>query len=201
MGYRDNWLNHAGAIAVHSEATLHAFDRTIPIRPLSLLLIGVGNGGVVEIWRDTLPEGSKITALDADERCSELPGLNVLHCDVTDRDTVRKTLKGEWFDIAIDSTHTMTANAWPFVRAGGAYIYEGYTAERITRLVADLATEQDSWLPIEEVMRVDVFQTCAVIEKRTPRVVPYLEVVTGNFGDVIPESVYQQRGAKRVIPA
>jgi hypothetical protein len=56
-------------------------------------------------------------------------------------------------------------------------------------------------LPIEEVMRVDVYQPCAVVEKRNPRVVPYLDVMTGNFADVTPESVYYAAGAKRVIPA
>ena len=201
MGYRDNWLNHAGCVSVHSEATIHAYERSIPIRPLSLLLVGIGNGGTVEVWRNTLPEGSSVMAMDIREECSHLRGLDVTICDVTDHENVRTNLRGLWFDVVIDATRTMQSNTWPFVRSGGAQIYEGYDLERITSLTRDLVASEDSWLPIEEVMRIDTYQSCVVIEKRNPRVVPYLEVITGNFADVVPESVYHQRGAKRVIPA
>lgn len=201
MGYRDRWLNHAGAISVHNEATLHAFDRTIPIRPMTMLLAGIGNGGTVEVWRDVLPEGSSVVALDSDPRCADLPGIGSIICDVTDRDAVRSALKGRWFDVVIDATSTMCPYIWPFLRAGGAYIHEGYDPDKIVRLVNDLASGTDSWLPIEEIMRIDTYYSCAVIEKRNPMVVPYLEVLTGNFADLIPEKTYQERGAKRVIPA
>jgi len=201
MGYRDHFLNHAGCIAVQSEATLHAVERIVHPRALSLLLIGVGNGGVVEIWRNTLIEGSTVTAIDADPRASELPNLGVIECDTKDRIALRNTLKGQWFDVVIDSTGTMQPYAWPFLRPGGLLIYETYNPEMIMMLVRDLALEDDSWLPIEEVMRVDIYQSCAVIEKRNPRVVPYLDVITGNFCDIIPETDYIKAGAKRVIPA
>lgn len=199
MGYRDHFINHTGCIAVQNEATLHAFDRTIPPRPLAMLLIGIGNGGVAEIWRNALPEGSSVTALDADPRATELPGLDCISCDTTNRIAIRHALKGQWFDVVIDSTGTMQPYAWPFLRAGGVHIYEGYNPEMVMMLARDLALGDDSWLPIEEVMRVDVYQSCAVVEKRNPRVVPYLDVVTGNFADLIPESTYYQAGAKRVI--
>lgn len=201
MGYRDIWLNHAGAIAVHNEATLHAIDRTIPMRPMSMLLVGIGNGGVVEIWKSALPEGSNVIGMDGDPKCESIIGLDPIICDPTNRDAVRAALKGQWFDVVIDSTRTMQPYVWPFLRAGGVYFYEGYNVDMAMMLMRDLALEDDSWLPIEEVMRVDIYQSCMVVEKRNPRVVPYLEVVTGNFADVIPESVYQERGAKRVIPA
>lgn len=201
MGYRDRWLNHAGAISVHNEATLHAFDRTIPIRPMTMLLAGIGNGGTVEVWRDVLPDGSTVIAMDADPRCADLPGIDPLICDVTDRDALRSSLKGRWVDVVIDATATMQPYIWPFLRAGGAYIYEGYDPDKIVSLVNDLASGTDSWLPIEEIMRIDTYYSCVVIEKRNPMVVPYLEVLTGNFADVIPEKTYQERGAKRVIPA
>lgn len=201
MGYRDNWLNHAGAVAVHNEATLHAIDRTIPLRPLAMLLVGIGNGGAVEVWRKTLPEGSTVTAVDANPDAENLPGIGAIICDPTNRDAIRQALRGNWFDVVIDSTNTMQPYVWPFLRAGGAYIYEGYNPDMMLMLIRDLALGDDSWLPIEEIMRVDVYHSCAVIEKRNPQVVPYLEVVTGNFADVIPERVYLERGAKRVIPA
>lgn len=201
MGYRDLWLNHTGAISVHNEATLHAIDRTIPIRPMTMLLAGIGNGGAVEVWREVLPEGSTVIAMDSDARCADLPGIDPIICDVTQRDSVRVALKGQWLDVVIDATRTMQPYVWPFLRPGGAYIYEGYNPEMLMMLVRDLAFGDDSWLPIEEIMRIDTYQSCCVIEKRNPRVVPYLEVLTGNFADVIPEKAYQERGAKRVIPA
>lgn len=201
MGYRDRWLNHAGAISVHNEATIHAFDRTIPIRPMTMLLAGIGNGGTVEVWRDVLPEGSTVVALDSDPRCADLPGIGSIICDVTDRDAVRSALKSRWFDVVIDATSTMCPYIWPFLRAGGAYIYEGYDPEAIIALTRDLASGADSWLPIEEIMHIDTYFPCVVIEKRNPMVVPYLDVITGNFCDIIPEKAYQERGAKRVIPA
>jgi hypothetical protein len=201
MGYRDKWMNHAGCVAVHNEATMHAFDRTIPMRPMHMLLIGVGNGGVIEIWREALPEGSTVTALDSDPRAAELPGLDVISCDTQNRIAMRHALRGRWFDAIIDSTATMQPYAWPFLRPGGVHIYEGYNPEMVMMLIRDLALGDDSWLPIEEVMRVDVYQSCAVVEKRNPRVVPYLDVVTGNFADVVPESVYYAAGAKRVMSA
>jgi hypothetical protein len=201
VGYRDHYLNHAGCIAVQNEATLHALDRSIPARPLAMLLIGVGNGGVVEIWRKSLPDGSTVTALDSDPAAVELPGLGVIGCDTKDRIAIRHALKGQWFDVVIDATGMMQPYAWPFLRPGGILIYETYNPEMIMMLARDLALGDDSWLPIEEVMRVDVYQSCAVVEKRNPRVVPYLDVMTGNFADVTPESVYYAAGAKRVIPA
>lgn len=201
MGYRDHWLNHPDAVSVHNEATLHAFDRVVGIRPMQMLLIGIGNGGAVEVWRKALPEGSGVTAMDPDPRCAELPGIGAITCDPTNQEALRAALRGCWFDVIIDSTAMMQPYAWPFLRAGGAYIYEGYNVEMVMMLARDLALDDDSWLPIEEVMRVDIYPSCAVVEKRTPRVVPYMEILTGNFADVIPEKTYYERGAKRAIPA
>ena len=201
MGFRDNWLNHAGAISVHNESTLHAVERVIPTRPMTMLLAGIGNGGDVEVWNATLPEGSTVIAMDSNPACREIPGLEVATCDVTQPEEVRKCLNGMWLDVVIDQTRTMQPYVWPFLRAGGVYIYEGYNVEMVMMLARDLALGDDSWLPIEEVMRIDQYQSCLVIEKRTPRVVPYLDIITGNFCEVTPEKVYQERGAKRVIPA
>jgi hypothetical protein len=37
-----------------------------------------------------------------------------------------------------------------------------------------------------------------MIEKRNPRVVPYLDIIVGQSDPVVPESVYTDRGGKRV---
>lgn len=201
MGFRDNWMNHIGAISVHNEATLHAYDREIPPRPLAMLLVGIGNGGDVEVWQASLPQGSSVTAMDSDPACQQIPDVVVEACDVTQPDQVRSCLRGRWFDVVIDRTGTMQPYVWPFLRAGGVYIYEGYNVDMVMMLVRDVATDNASWLPIEEIMRVDVYESCVVLEKRNPKVVPYLEVVTGNFAEVTPESMYYGRGAKRVLQA
>lgn len=201
MGYRDRWMNHAGAISVHNEATLHAIDRAIALRPMTMLLAGIGNGGAVEVWREVLPEGSTVIAMDRNPDCAGIAGVDPIICDVTERGAVREALKSRWLDVVIDATCTMQPYVWPFLRAGGTYIYDGYNPEMVMMLIRDLAYADDSWLPIEEIMRIDTYQSCCVIEKRNPRVVPYLNVLTGNFADVIPEETYQERGAKRVIPA
>lgn len=201
MGFRDNWLNHPGAVSVHNEATIHAFHRVIPDSPMCVLLVGIGNGGDVEVWQKTLPSGSTVIAIDINPECRNIPGLEVITCDVTQPEEVRNSLRGVWLHAVIDQTRTMQPYVWPFLRAGGVYIYEGYNVEMVMMLARDLALEGDSWLPTEEIMRIDQYQSCVVIEKRNPRVVPYLQIMTGNFCEVTPEKVYQERGAKRVIPA
>jgi hypothetical protein len=65
--------------------------------------------------------------------------------------------------------------------------------------VADVAADQDSWLPTEEIMRVTVYPRVTVVEKRHPRVVPYVDVMVGNFADVTGEEFLIGQGVKRVI--
>jgi len=198
VGYRDTWLNHAGCVSYHSEVVLHAFDREMPTLPASLLDIGVGNGGSMEVWIDVLPVGSIVTGIDIDPACANL-GLPVHIGDVTDEGWLRETLRGQWFDVIVDSTATMSALPWVFLRPGGRLILEGYDIELVSRLVTDVAADQDSWLPTEEIMRVTVYPKVVVIEKRHPRVVPYVDVMVGNFADVTSEDSLIRQGIKRVI--
>jgi hypothetical protein len=198
VGYRDTWLNHAGAVSYHSEVVLHAFDRELPTMAANLLDIGVGNGGSMEVWRDVLPEGSTVTGIDIDPACGDL-GLPVHVGDVTDEAWVREVLYGCWFDLIIDSTGTMSAIPWVFLRPGGRLILEGYDDALVSCLVADVAADQDSWLPTEEIMRVTVYPKVTVVEKRHPRVVPYVDVMVGNFADVTGEEFLIGQGVKRVI--
>ena len=199
MGYRDNWLNHPGSISTHNECVLHAVEREIPLRPSRALIIGVDNGGALEVWQRTLPAGSEVIGMDKDPRCTQLPGLNVIECDVTQKDNVRAALRGQWFNIIIDTTCTMAPYTWPFLSIGGIFMYENYNLDMMLMLTRDIALDDDSWLPIEEVMRVDIYPTVAVIEKRSPRVTPYMDLMTGNFSDITPESELIVQGVKRVI--
>lgn len=198
MGYRDRWLNHAGAVSRHYEVVLHAFERETPNEPIDLLDIGIENGGSLEVWREVLPEGSTVLGIDNDPRCLEL-GLPVIGCDVTDRDQVKTALRGKWFDLIVDSTGTMSPWPWAFLRAGGRMILENYDTDSIQDLVWAVAEDESSWLPIEEIMRVTVFPRVAVVEKRHPRVLPYIEIMIGNFADVTGEMDLIESGIKRVL--
>lgn len=197
MGYRAEWLKHEGLLSVHSEVMLHAIDRAVREGPHQLLLIGVGNGGSVEVWRKVLPEGSKIVAVDINPRVEELD-LDIRVCDVTDAEVIRETLKGEWFDIIIDSTGEHSPHVWPFLKAGGILLYEGYEHDTMLTLVRDVTRDVDSVLPYEEIMSMVVFPEVLAIEKRNPRVVPYLDVIVGTKDPIISEDMYQRKGAKRV---
>ena len=66
-------------------------------------------------------------------------------------------------------------------------------------LIRDLALDGESWLPVEEILRVDMYPDVAVIEKRQPRVTPYLQIMTGNFCDVTDEREFVAAGVKRVV--
>lgn len=199
MGYRAEWLTHAGAVSVHDEVALEAFEREVPPAPIRLLLVGVGNGGSVEVWRRTLPKGATVTGMDDDERCAALPGLDVITCDVTDREAVRGALRGRWFDCIIDATGTMSPHTWPFLTPGGTLHYETYDPDLVMALARAVALQGRTWLPVEEVLRVDIYSAVAVVEKRNPIVTPPVRVMTGNFADIIPERDLVQAGVKRAV--
>lgn len=198
MGYRDQWLKHPGGVSHHCEVVLHAFDREMPTGPISLLDVGVENGGSLEVWRDVLPEGSEVLGLDIDPRCADL-GLPVVIADVLDQGSVAGALRGRWFDLIVDSTGVMSSWTWPYLRAGGRMIFEDYDKDSLMDLVADVADGRSSWLPVEEIMRVTVFPHVAVVEKRNPRVIPYIRVMVGNFAEVTSEESLREQGIKRIL--
>ena len=198
MGYRDQWLKHPGGVSHHCEVVLHAFDREMPTAPVTMLDVGVENGGSLEVWRDVLPEGSEVLGLDIDPRCADL-GLPVVIADVLDQGSVAGALRGRWFDLIVDSTGTMSSWTWPYLRAGGRMIFEDYDKESLMDLVADVADGRSSWLPVEEIMRVTVFPHVAVVEKRNPRVIPYIRVMVGNFAEVTSEESLREQGIKRIL--
>ena len=199
MGYRAAWLSNAGAVSRHYEDTLHALDREIPLRPLRLLIAGVDNGGAVEVFRNVLPEGSTVTALDKNPECATLQGIDVLVGDVTDRDWIKGTFKGRMFDAVVDSTRTHSPWLWAFLEPGGVLVLEDYDTASAMTLVQALMNENESWLPMEEVLRINVFPHSLVIEKRHARVLPYLNIMTGNFADVTSEADMFNNSVKRVI--
>ena len=198
MGYRDSWLTHAGNVSRHLEVVLHVFDREIPDKPLRVLEVGVENGGSLEVWQKCLPEGSEVLGIDVDERCSGL-GLPVLTGDVRDATWLREALRGKWFDVIVDSTGTMSPWTWPFLTVGGVLIYEGYETRAMLELAHAVAEDKQSWLPVEEIMRLNLYPGALVIEKRNPRVIPYMNVMVGNFADVTGEAELIRQGCRWVL--
>jgi len=198
MEYRARWLDHAGLMTRHLEIVLYAFDREVPDGPLRLLDVGVENGGSLEIWGEILPEGSEVLGIDSDPACADL-GLPVIVGDVTDPDWIKTALRGKWFDVVIDSTGTLTPYLWPYIVKGGRLLIEGFDPQMIADLALDVMTGEDSWLPAEEVLRVTAYPGIAVVEKSNPRIVPLLEVVAGNFAEVVSEETIRDLGVRQVV--
>ena len=198
MEYRARWLDHAGLMTRHLEIVLYAFDREVPDGPLRLLDVGVENGGSLEIWGEILPEGSEVLGIDSDPACADL-GLPVITGDVTNREWVRGALRGRWFDVIIDSTGTMTPHLWPYLVKGGRLLIEDLHPQMIADLALDVMTGEDSWLPAEEILRVTAYPGIAVVEKSSPRIVPLLEVMAGNFADVVSEETLRNLGVRQVV--
>lgn len=198
MGFRFTFLSHEGLVACHSEVVLHAFERTFTDNPLRMLLVGVGNGGSVEIWRKCLPEGSEVVAIDENPECWDLP-IDVKVGPVHDKAWLLRTLGRPLFDVIIDSTGSASGRVWPWLKVGGVFIIERYKPERVRELIEAMNNDLNTWLPFEEIMCVTQFPVIALVEKRNPRVVPYLDIIVGSSAPIVPEAVYSQRGAKRVV--
>jgi len=198
VGFRAAWLNHAGLISRHSEVVLHAFDRELKERPLRVLHAGCENGGTLQVLSAVLPAGSSVLGLE--RLPSSVPlEIPVLNGDVLDRAWVSGALRSQWFDLIIDSTNSRTPWLWPYLIPGGRYLVEGCDPVDASLLASGVYRDTESWLPVEEIMRVTVFPGLLVIEKRNPRVLPYVEVMVGNFSDVVPEDQLIDRGVRRVI--
>lgn len=199
MGFRAAWLEHNDLLSVHTEDFVLAVERVLAQTPVSMLLVGVGNGGSLQIWRKVLPEGSTVNAIDMNEKTLTL-GLEITVVDFSDDDAIRSVLKNQWFDIVIDSTGTFVPNVWPFIRAKGALLTIKYDNDRLMDLIKGIITDEDYWLPNEEIMSVVVSPNVAIVEKRNPRVVPYLEVMTGKKDPIVSENFYHSSGVKRITP-
>lgn len=192
MGFRDRWLSNPGAVSRHFEVTLHAIDRDVPDRVTDMLLVGVENGGDVEVWPQVLPEGSTVTAIERESTV-------VTDCNPSDPQDLLATLGRRGFDVIMWRHEGVPEFVWPWLRPGGRLIVEDLWAPSGVSLATAVHTDVEAWLPVEEIMRVSVYPHVLVVEKRLPRVLPYLEIMTGNFADVVPEDELMRRGVKRVL--
>lgn len=196
MGYRDAWLNNTGSITRHYEVMLHAIEREVHEEPLSMLLIDIDNGGPLELWRQVLPEGSEVIALD--ER-PEASSLGAIVGDYGDQEWLRSVLGNRAFQVIIDRSDRLGEAVWPWLAPGGCLLLEDPDPNDVSLLANDVAHDHPSWLPVEEIMRLTVYPRVCAVEKRHPRVLPYIEIMTGNFSDLIPEQELIAQGVKRVL--
>ncbi|MDR1462971.1 MAG: hypothetical protein LBI68_07545 [Azoarcus sp.] len=101
---------------------------------LSLLEIGVQNGGSLEIWKKYLPPGSTLHGVDIARQCLELDfssGIHFHHGSATDVDFINSRFAGTKFDIIIDDGSHQCAdviaafiNLFNKLNPGGIYIVE-----------------------------------------------------------------------------
>ena len=124
----DKWEHYLGIY----ESELAPFIATG--QPISLLEIGVQNGGSLQIWKKYLPAGSRIVGIDINPDCAklELDENTSLHiADGTDQAVLDSVLGDLTFDIIIDdgshrSDHIINTYKALFFRlkGGGKFIIE-----------------------------------------------------------------------------
>ena len=103
-------------------------------QPLSLLEIGVQNGGSLQIWKKYLPPGSRLVGIDINPDCSklELDENTTLHiADASSKKVLDGVLGDMMFDVIIDDGSHQSKDVintyktlFSRLRGGGKYIIE-----------------------------------------------------------------------------
>ncbi|MDR2408664.1 MAG: class I SAM-dependent methyltransferase [Bacteroidales bacterium] len=103
-------------------------------KPITLMEIGVQNGGSLEIWKKYLPENSLIYGVDINKLCCKLDfseGIKFFCGNAADSDFMNETFNNISFDVILDDgshncievTKTFV-NMFSKIRPGGIYIVE-----------------------------------------------------------------------------
>jgi lipopolysaccharide biosynthesis protein len=136
---QDLFLTHTGYISDKWEQYLGIYDSELtPIinrgTPISLLEIGVQNGGSLQIWEKYLPSGSEIVGIDVDPKCARLelaPSITVAIADATREEDLGAALGHRTFDVIVDDgSHRCSDVIQAFhllferLRQGGKYFIE-----------------------------------------------------------------------------
>jgi hypothetical protein len=130
---------HQGKLSDKWELYLDVYDRSfqhLRSKEISLLEIGVQNGGSLEVWGKYFPNAQAIIGCDIDPKCAKLEyaddRINVV---VSDANTAQAydaiTKRTERFDIVIDDgSHRSSdiiatfARYFPLLKPGGIYVAE-----------------------------------------------------------------------------
>ena len=117
-------------------STYDALLRPLRTKPVSLLEIGVQNGGSLEIWAKYLPRAKWIVGCDIDPRCGALafkdPRIRVVVGDANVQDTFDRiaAIARQYAIVIDDGSHMPTdviasfARYFPLLIPGGLYVIE-----------------------------------------------------------------------------
>lgn len=133
------YSSHTGKVSDKWESYLYTYDEILQPyknKPISLLEIGVQNGGSLEIWEKFFLKGSKFIGMDIDPKCMSLKyksnKVNVLIGDASQKKSIKKvTDKISSFDIIIDdgshfNKHMIQSFClyFPYLKKDGIYVIE-----------------------------------------------------------------------------
>ncbi|MER3352818.1 MAG: class I SAM-dependent methyltransferase [Hoeflea sp. D1-CHI-28] len=151
--------------------------------PISFLEIGIWKGGSIPMWKDYLPDGSKLTFVDIDPACKshEIDGTNIRIGNQADPKFLAELAKEFGpFDLVLDDGSHVCAHQiasfeglWPHLNNGGLYMVEdchtsywpgfggGYRneasfveyAKRLVDTMHSWYTDQDTLFPFQEVAK------------------------------------------------
>ncbi len=136
---KDIYRSHTGKVSDKWELYLDEYTRLLNKfrnEPISILEIGIQNGGSLEIWSKYFAAAKSILGCDIDSNCENLryddERINVIVGDVNDDSTKSRIIElNNRFDIIIDDgSHTSAdiietfVNYYPFLNEGGLYIVE-----------------------------------------------------------------------------
>ena len=136
---KDMHAGHTGKVCDKWDHNLVAYERILRefrTLPLTMLEIGVQNGGSLELWSKYFESGRTFIGCDIDERCRQLAFADErIHVVVGDSSTpgtkARILAVAGQFDVVIDDgSHTSGdiikafAQYFPLLRDGGIYVAE-----------------------------------------------------------------------------
>jgi glycosyltransferase involved in cell wall biosynthesis len=135
----DLYKTHTGKVSDKWALYLREYDRLFaPYREqaISMLEIGIQNGGSLEIWSQYFPNAQKFVGCDINPDCAKLsyddPRITVIVGDATTSDTQGQVLaQSASFDLIIeDGSHTSSdivkafAGYFPALKTGGLFVAE-----------------------------------------------------------------------------
>jgi hypothetical protein len=135
----DLHIGKAGKVSDKWEAYFHAYERLFsPLRDqaVTLLEIGVQNGGSLEVWSQYFANATRVIGCDVDPKCANLqyvdPRIEVVVGDATAKRTRMQVMEiCDSFDIVIDDGSHLSSDIvsaflsyFPLLKPGGLYVVE-----------------------------------------------------------------------------
>lgn len=162
----DKWENYVQIY--EKELAKFIFDK----KPVSLLEIGVQNGGSLEIWAKILPQGSKVTGIDINEKCRPLnfdnDNISIIIVDASNHNELKKSINGMAFDIIIDDGSHISSDVintfctlFQSLLPGGLYFIEDLHCSYLNTHKGGFTNQSSSmnWLKsITDALNYDFFE-------------------------------------------